>query len=506
MASRDSVALALRDIMVDEVIDLPSVAGGQMASSKVTAREPIGRGHKLALEFIAAGSPVFKYGQIIGVATRDVYAGEHVHLHNLAFSTERGAAAPVHEPLPTMPRDLVFSGYRRRGRRAGTRNHVVVVASVNCSATVVHAIADRAMASGIMDRFSHVHSVTALSHQSGCAIARSGESHDMLRRTLIGAANNPNVGGALFVGLGCEVVDARSLLKEAGVAGDPAFAAIGIQEEGGTAAAIQAGLDALESILTLANESRRSDCAASDLVLGLQCGGSDGWSGLSCNPALGHAADMLVAAGGTVLLSETPEIIGAEHLLLARAASADVAAKLEERVRWWNDYTGMHGVTLNNNPSPGNIAGGLTTIAEKSLGAVAKAGRAPLSDVIRYAEPVSGRGLVFMDSPGFDPCSATGQIASGATLIAFTTGRGSAFGARPTPSIKLSSNSEIYRRMPGDIDVDCGSMVTEGVTVREMGELIFAELLAVASGQLTKSETNGYGRFEFVPWNTGAVL
>jgi altronate hydrolase len=323
---------------------------------------------------------------------------------------------------------------------------------------------------------------------------------------LWGTAANPNFGAILLVGLGCEVIQIERLKKDYGIFDGNAFQSFTIQETGGTRRAIDEGLARLKEILPAVNAVTRSEMPASELVLGLQCGGSDGWSGITSNPALGNASDRLVALGGTVLLSETPEIYGAEHLLYARARDPSVSAKLRKRLDWWETYTHARGAEMNNNPSPGNKAGGLTTILEKSLGAVAKSGTSPLNDVIEYAEPVKAHGLVFMDSPGFDPCSATGQVASGATLIAFTTGRGSAYGCKPSPSIKLASNSVLYTRMSNDIDIDCGPIALGASTIEEKGAEILDLLLDVASGKKSKSEELGYGGMEFVPWLIGAVM
>lgn len=499
--ANDSVVIATRDLSQGEALTELGLAASGVVRSSVPS------GHKLAISSIRRGDPIFKYGQVIGVASRDVEPGDHVHTHNLCMSDLRNAApAATPSGVEAAPNQRSFRGYRRTRGRAGTRNYVAVVASVNCSATVVRAIVEQAERSGMMRAYANIDGLVALTHNSGCAIAGAGESYDMLRRTLWGTAANPNIGGALFVGLGCEVVQANGLLADSGLAGEPGYAAITIQGAGGTRAAITEGVRALAGILEAVDQTSREDCPVSDLVLGLQCGGSDSWSGLTCNPALGNAADRLIALGGTVLLSETPEVVGAEHLLIARAAAPEIAEKLHERIAWWKAHTAIHGVSLDNNPSPGNIAGGLTTILEKSLGAVAKGGSMPLVDVIRYAEPVRRNGFIFMDSPGFDPCSATGQIATGATLIAFTTGRGSAFGARPSPSIKLASNSEIYRRMPDDMDIDCGPILTGEASIAEVGEAILEFLIATASGRPSKSETLGYGNMEFVPWLTGATL
>lgn len=484
-------------------------AGAAVLREGVTALEAIGAGHKLATAAIAAGQPVLKYGQVIGAATQDIAAGAHVHSHNLAVTDQRrGEAAAAAVPRQEPPR--TFMGYRRADGRVGVRNYVGVLTSVNCSATVARLIAEQAERSGMLADFPNVDGVVPITHTSGCGMADRGEGFDLLRRTLWGTAANPNFGAVMLVGLGCEVVQTAKFAHDFGLAGRDSFRTFTIQDVGGTRRAVEEGLERLRDLLAIANATARSEAPASELVLGLQCGGSDGWSGVTSNPALGDAVDRLVALGGTAILSETPEIYGAEHLLYARAVSPDVSARLRARLDWWEAYTTRHGAVMDNNPSPGNKAGGLTTILEKSLGAVAKAGASPLSDVIEYAEPLAGRpggrGLVFMDSPGFDPCSATGQVASGATMIAFTTGRGSAFGCKPSPSIKLSSNTDIYRRMTDDIDLDCGPIATGQATVADKGAEILDYLLDVASGRRSKSEALGYGGAEFVPWVLGATM
>lgn len=471
----------------------------------VTAREDIGAGHKLAVADIAAGQPVLKYGQVIGVATQTIPAGAHVHSHNLAVSTERRGADAASSAAARREPARTFQGFRRDDGRVGVRNYVGVLTSVNCSATVSRMIAREAERSGLLDEFPNVDGVVPITHTSGCGMASSGEGFDLLRRTLWGTAANPNFGAVMLVGLGCEVIQTAKFAQDFGLAGRDGFQSFTIQDVGGTKKAVEQGLERLRDLLALADRARRTEVPASELVLGLQCGGSDGWSGVTSNPALGNAVDRLVALGGTAMLSETPEIYGAEHLLYARA-TPDVQAKLRARLDWWEGYTAQHGAEMDNNPSPGNKAGGLTTILEKSLGAVAKAGSSPLMDVIEYAEPLKTRGLVFMDSPGFDPCSATGQVASGATMIAFTTGRGSAFGCKPSPSIKLSSNTEIYRRMTDDIDLDCGPIANGLATVSHKGGEILDYLLDVASGRPSKSEALGYGGDEFVPWIIGATM
>jgi len=480
-------------------------AGAAIPGEGVAARDPIPAGHKVATAAIAAGQPILKYGQVIGAATQDIPAGAHVHTHNLAVSAlrrdaDRAVAAARQEPART------FMGYRRDTGRVGVRNFVGVLTSVNCSATVSRMIAQEAERSGMLDAYPNVDGVVPITHTSVCGMAAEGEGFDLLRRTLWGTAANPNFGAVMLVGLGCEVIQTGRFAKDFGLAGRDGFQAYTIQDVGGTRRAVAQGLERLAELLAYANATARTETPASELVLGLQCGGSDGWSGVTSNPALGDAVDRLVALGGTAMLSETPEIYGAEHLLYARSVSADVSARLRARLDWWEAYVSKHGGEMDNNPSPGNKAGGLTTILEKSLGAVAKSGASPLTDVIEYGEQLRGRGLVFMDSPGFDPCSATGQVASGATMIAFTTGRGSAFGCKPSPSIKLSSNTEIYRRMADDIDVDCGTIATGESSVTDKGGEILGYLLDCASGRPTKSEALGYGGSEFVPWILGATM
>jgi altronate hydrolase len=479
--------------------------GSRLYGESITALEVIPSGHKIATRVIASGEAVRKYGQVIGVATKSIAPGAHVHVQNLAMSDERESAGPAARWSKLQP-PRTFRGYRRADGRVGTRNYVGILTSVNCSATVARHIAEAAEREGLLAAFDNVDGVVPITHVSGCGMAGSGEGFDMLRRTLWGTAANANFGAILLVGLGCEVVQIDRLKNDYGLTDGEAFQSFTIQDSGGTKRAIDEGLARIKALLPSVNACSRSEVPAGEIVLGLQCGGSDAWSGVTSNPALGNASDRLAALGATVILSETPEIYGAEHLLYARAKSPDVSAKLRARLDWWERYTTLHGAEMNNNPTPGNKAGGLSTILEKSLGAVAKGGTSPLNDVIEYAAPLKERGLVFMDSPGFDPCSATGQVASGATLIAFTTGRGSAFGCKPSPSIKLSSNSEIYRRMRDDIDIDCGSIVTGEAGVEEKGAEILDYLLEVASGRQSKSEELGYGGAEFVPWQIGAVM
>jgi altronate hydrolase len=465
------------------------------------------RGHKVAVRDIPAGTAVRKYGQVIGVATAPIAAGEHVHTHNLGmlelareyeFGTDvrpvepAGAAGEPGEPL-------TFQGIVRPDGRVATRNYIGILTSLNCSATVAKMIAGRF---AVLDpaEFPNVDGVVALTHGTGCGMAADGEGIALLRRTLNGYARHPNFAALLVIGLGCEVNQLTGFdLPD----GTPTMT---IQELGGTGATVRAGVERIRELLPVANEVERAPVPVSELVLGLQCGGSDAYSGITANPALGAAADLLVRHGGTAILAETPEVYGAEHLLTRRAVSRPVGERLIERIRWWESYTKSHGGSMDNNPSPGNKEGGLTTILEKSLGAVAKGGTSPLTAVYEYAEPVTERGFVFMDSPGYDPCSVTGEVASGANVVCFTTGRGSVFGCRPAPSLKLASNSEMYRAMAEDMDINCGAITDGEYSVAEMGLQIFDLVVAIASGRRTASEELGFGDEEFVPWQLGAVM
>lgn len=491
ISSEDDVAVLIDPAMPNDVV------------LGVVARDAMPSGHKIALHRIAAGAVVRKYGQPIGVANRSIEPGDHVHSHNLVLPAEgitAGAVARM-KAAAHSPVSASFDGYVRGNGGVGTRNVIGIMASVNCSATVVRRIA-RALENDLPDG---IDAIVPFTHSGGCGMAKAGDGIDTLERTLTGYARHPNFGGVLMIGLGCEVAQIDEMLERHGLAPNDRLRTLTIQGAGGTAEAIAQGSVIARELIDIAAGDRRVSRPASDLVLGLQCGGSDGWSGVTANPALGVATDILLAAGGTAFLSETPEIYGAEHLLYARASDAATSAALAERIAWWESYASRNGASLDNNPSPGNKAGGLTTIYEKSLGAVAKSGSFPLNDVIPYAGRTDRHGLVFMDSPGYDPCSATGQIASGANLLAFTTGRGSVFGSQPTPCLKLASNAALAASMRDDMDVDC-SPVLDGGSLEGLGQKIFDRLLAIASGERTKSETNGLGDNEFVPWQIGAWM
>jgi len=405
-----------------------------------------------------------------------------------------------------LPSAREFLGYRRADGKVGTRNYLGVLTSVNCSGSVARFIAEAAERAGWLEDMANVDGVVPIVHGTGCGMSGANEGYETLFRTLQGYARNANFGGVLLVGLGCEVMQIPDLIGAARLRADGNFRYMTIQQTGGTRRTVEKGVAMLREMAEVANRAARTPAPAAALTVGLQCGGSDGYSGITANPALGVASDLLVAHGGTTILSETPEVYGAEHLLTRRAVSREVGERLIERIRWWEDYTARNGGEMDNNPSPGNKRGGLTTILEKSLGAVAKGGTAPLSGVYRFAEEIAAPGFVFMDSPGYDPCSVTGQIASGATLIVFTTGRGSVSGYKPVPCIKLATNSEMYGRMEEDMDVNCGDVISEGVSLEAKGAEIFERMLAVASGERSKSETLGFGGAEFVPWQIGAVM
>lgn len=476
----------------------------------IRPHDKIPLGHKIAIAAIAQGQPVTKYGQTIGLATEDISPGQHVHTHNLSTGEfTHDYASGVDAVAPTMVPEAAratFLGYTRPDGRVGTRNYIAVISSVNCSATVSKAIAQHFSTPSVMERFPGVDGVIALTHGGGCSFNTNAEGYGCLTRTIAGYATHPNVGGVLMVGLGCETNQISSILEREGLAESHRLRTMTIQAVGGTRRTIEAGIRAVEEMMPDVGRAERTRQSAAHLMLALECGGSDGFSGISANPGLGFAADLLVQNGGTVILSETPEIYGAEHLLTRRAATSAVAQKLLERIEWWRDYTHRNHAEMNNNPSHGNKQGGLTTILEKSLGAVAKGGTSRLNAVYEYAEKVTERGLVFMDTPGNDPIAVTGQVAGGANLIAFTTGRGSVSGFKPTPSLKLASNSEMYRRMSEDMDMDCGTIVTGSETIETLGKRIFALLIETASGQTTRSEELGYGDNEFVPWQVGAIL
>ena len=501
----DNIGVAARNLKAGEVISL--------ASQEITLQEDIPTGHKFAMGSLATEESIFKYGQAIGITTDAIGPGHWVHTHNLAnavIGQDYDKATDIPAPLPSIE-DRTFMGFRRANGKAGTRNYIAVISTVNCSASVSKYVAKRFDESALKD-YPNIDGVVALTHGFGCGIEFGGLKHRMLNRVMGGMAKHPNVGAFLLIGLGCEQTSLDYLLEEQrlvqidGVGssqpGPPVFT---IQETGGTVKTVEAGVRALAELLPRANEAQREPIPASELVVGLECGGSDGYSGITANPALGVASDRVVACGGTAILSETTEIYGAEHLLTRRARNVEVADKLLEQIEWWKWYANTFDTVLDSNPTVGNKQGGLTTIAEKSLGAVAKAGSTAFQEFYQYAEPVTEKGFVIMDTPGFDPPSVTGMVAGGANVVVFTTGRGSCFGCKPTPSIKVMSNTPTYERLKDDMDVNAGEVLS-GKSVTEVGEEIFEEILAVASGKKTKSEAHGIGDEEFVPWTVGPDL
>lgn len=466
-------------------------------------------GHKIAVRAVVKGRPVIKYGHVIGYATQDIQPGDHVHSHNLEYgehpvATDSDArSAPQSLPATTME---TFRGIRRADGRVATRNVIAVVSTVNCSATVCQRIADAVTGQGILEDYPGIDAVVPVTHSSGCGMSSDGENLQRLRRTLAGYAGHANVGGVLVVALGCEVNQMTDFLAEIPRRADLPLVQMGIQDLGGTRATIQAGIAAVQELAQTMGEPQREDIPVSELVLGLNCGGSDGWSGITANPALGVASDMLVARGGTSILAETPEIYGAEDLLLHRAATPEVGQKLRNIIARWERDVETTGESLDNNPSPGNKEGGITTILEKSLGAVAKGGHSPMAAVYEYAEPIDVPGFGYMDTPGYDPVSVTGLIAGGANVVVFTTGRGSALGYGIVPVIKVSTNSTLFDRMPDDMDLNTGDIIDEAIPVAHKGREIYERIVTAASGEKTKSEELGYGSQEFVPWLSGPVF
>jgi altronate hydrolase len=497
----DDVVIATRQMM----------SGARIESENLVVSGLVPPGHKIATRAIAKGQAVKRYNQIIGVALDAIAPGQHVHVHNLGmaqferehvFGIDKHATRFVDQPA-------TFMGIRREDGRAATRNYIGILTSVNCSATVARAIADyfrRDVHPEALADYPNVDGVIALTHGLGCGIDSMGAGIDILRRTLAGYAVHPNFHSVLFIGLGCETNQISGILNSAGLKDDGIkLRSFTIQESGGSRKTIERGIGMIKELLADANRVKRVPVPAAELIVGLQCGGSDGYSGISANPALGAAVDRLVEHGGTAILSETPEIYGAEHLLTRRAISREVGDKLLARIAWWEDYCARNGAAMDNNPSAGNKAGGLTTILEKSLGAVAKGGTTNLVEVYEYAQRVDAKGFVFMDSPGYDPVSATGQVASGANLICFTTGRGSAYGCAPSPSLKLATNTALWERQEDDIDINCGGVIDGTASIDQLGDAIFRMMLDCASGVASKSEVHGYGQNEFVPWQVGVI-
>ncbi|MES2792458.1 MAG: altronate dehydratase family protein [Planctomycetota bacterium] len=504
----DNIAIAARNLPKDTVLEFEGVGSGTLT------REQIDLGHKVAIVPIAKGQPIRKFGQIIGFAKNDIAPGQWVHVQNCeagALSLDYAYCSEV----PADPKPILgqtFMGYRRADGRAATRNYIGIISSVNCSAHTSKLVAAQ-LDKTILANFPNIDGVIPLIHKAGCAMEYGGEDHLQLTRTLAGFARHANIGAYIILGLGCETGQASFLAENEGLIqltlpgqnAAPLPLVMNIQELGGVRKTVDRAVSVLKELLPEANKVKRVPIPISEIMLGTNCGGSDGNSGVTANPALGIASDILIAHGGASVLAETPEIYGAEHLMTRRAKTRAIGEKLIERIKWWEDYTAKFGVVINNNPSVGNKKGGLTTIYEKSLGAVAKAGSTALTGVYNYAEKITEKGFGIMDTPGYDPVSVTGLVAGGCNVVAFTTGRGSCFGCKPVPSIKIATNTPMYERMEDDMDINAGKIL-EGASLREVGEEIFEMIVAVASGQKTKSEAQGIGEEEFAPWPIGPVL
>ncbi|MDA1164233.1 MAG: altronate dehydratase family protein [Planctomycetota bacterium] len=484
------------------------------ARSKITTQDHVPFGHKIATTLISSGQPIRKFGQVIGFATEDITPGQWVHTHNVtpgeldldyAFASEIPA-----DPTPITGR--TFQGILRPDGRVATRNYIAIISTVNCSATSSKYVAANFDQSILAD-YPNIDGVLALTHKEGCAYDYGGDQHQLLARTLAGFAKHANIAAYVVLGLGCETAQASFLadnygLAQLGMIGDekqPRPLIMNIQDVGGVRKTVERATSVIRDMLPEVNRIERVPVPVSELMLGCECGGSDGNSGITANPAVGIASDLLVAHGATSILAETPEICGGEHLLTRRAVSREVGQKLIDLIDWWKEYAAKFGGTIDNNPSVGNKKGGLTTIYEKSLGAIAKGGSTALKGVYNYAEPITQKGFVVMDSPGFDPVSVTGMVASGANVAVFTTGRGSCFGCKPVPCIKIATNTPMYERMSEDMDINAGRIL-DGASVEEVGQEIFEKIISVASGEQTKSEAQGIGDEEFCPWTIGPLL
>ncbi len=499
----DAVAIAKQPLLPRTLL--------RTAEGEVRVAGMVPPGHKVALRAVPQGDSIRRYGQIIGFATQDIPAGAHVHSHNLAVGegelTLDYAHASEYTPVQYVPEAerRTFMGFRRKDGRVGTRNYVAVLASVNCSSSATRRIVDHFRNPEVMAPYPNVDGVIAFPTKGGCGAHYGSTDLGLLQRTMAGIVDHPNVAAYVILSLGCEVNQPSDMIEATGLGNGHQPTVLTIQQDGGFAKTVEAGIAAVEKLLLAANEAVREPIPASELVVALQCGGSDGWSGVTANPGLGMAADEIVRQGGTVVLGETTEVYGGEHLLTRRAKSPEVGEKLVERIHWWERYVAMFGASIDNNPAPGNKLGGLTTIYEKSLGAIAKAGNTPLNQVVGYAERVTERGFVHMDTPGYDPVAVTGQVAGGCNMVVFTTGRGSCFGFKPSPSIKIATNAQLYASQESDMDINAGK-VLDGVSLEDLGQEIFEEILAVASGKQSKSELAGVGEEEFNPWIIGAML
>ena len=504
----DNVAVARRALQAGEIL---TVAGRTLQIV-----DAVPANHKVAINDIREREVIRKFGQPIGSASTEIASGQWVHVQNVSIERDKTgyefSTDLVEFPKPADSR--TFMGFRRKDGRAGTRNYIALISTVNCSATTARYVAQE-LAKTDLSRFGNIDGVIPVVHKSGCAFAYNGEDHLLLNRTLAGFARHPNIAACLVLGLGCETAQAGHLQESQGLVqlggatrrepDESLPMVLNIQEVGGVRKTVNKAVGVMRELMVHADSARREPISISELTLGLQCGGSDGASGITANPALGYASDLLVAYGGGSVLAETPEVYGAEQLLTRRSVSRAVGDRLLEKIRWWEDYAKKHNASIDNNPSYGNKQGGLTTIIEKSLGAVAKGGTAPLRAVYEFAEPITERGFTFMDTPGYDPISVTGLVAGGCQLVVFTTGRGSCFGCKPTPTIKVATNSAMYHRMRDDMDINAGTIL-EGASVESVGREIFEKLIATASGEKTLSEQQGIGDEEFCPWMPGPIF
>jgi len=477
----------------------------KIEGQNISSIDEIPFGHKICLKSVNRGDPVIKYDQIIGFASKNIIPGEHVHSHNLEFKEfDRAFKVIEKKSIIDEKSESFFNGILRDNGQVATRNYIGIISTVNCSATVTKMISEKIKQSDILKDFPNIDGIVPITHSTGCGMNTESEGMQIFQRTIDGFKNHPNFSHVFVLGLGCECAQV-DIFKD-NVKQHDRIHFLTIQDEGGTRKIVDKVLSEIKNLLKISNDIKREPLSINNITLALQCGGSDGYSGISANPALGVAADMLVRQGGSSILSETPEIYGAEHLLINRANKQQTADKLIAKIKWWQHYTSINNSSMDNNPAPGNKKGGLTTILEKSLGAVAKGGNSVLEDVLNYAEPLKNKGFNFMDSPGYDPVSVTGQVASGANVICFTTGRGSCFGCKPVPSLKLSTNTSMYEKMSEDMDINCGTIIEGKEKIEDVGKKIFELVVNTASGNPSKSEQNGYGDEEFNPWQVGVVM
>lgn len=500
------IRLDKEDNVVVARYDIPE--GTEIPDEGVTTLQPVPGGHKIAVCPIAKGEPIKKYNTIIGYAAEDIVPGTWMHSHNILFDevNKDYAYSRDYKPVELIPEQdrATFMGIVREDGRVATRNIIAIVVCGNCAATVARKIAyyfDKER----MKEWPNVNAVVPFITGIGCGMEMSGEPMDLLRRTICGTATNPNVAGSIILALGCERNNIDKMMEGAGLKEGKMLRRLVTQECGGTRKTVEAGIQMVKEMMVEANKATRTRVPASELILALQCGGSDGYSGLSANPSLGRASDILIRNGGTVVLSETTELFGVEQTITCRAKTPEIGRKLVDHMNWWLKYNEGRDCQINGKVSPGNNAGGLSNVLEKSLGGAKKGGSTCLNEVYNYAEPITEKGLVIMDTPGYDPVSLTGQVAGGATICCFTTGRGSCIGRQDCPTIKIASNSPMYNRMEEDMDINCGQVIDGDKTLDEMGEIIFQRILDVASGAKTKSEALGVGYDEYVPWPIGVL-